>query len=70
MERMVKMTKHKRVAVSLPPDLEAKLYELRKTDQFIRMSFSEIMRAMFEKGVEETLAKSSNRPCVNDTPRQ
>lgn len=50
------MTEHKRIQVSLPPELEDLLYELRKTDEFCRMSYSEILRVLFKKGAEEALA--------------
>ena len=38
--------------VSLPPELEQKLYDLRKTDNFCRMSYSEILRTLIELGAK------------------
>lgn len=55
------MTNNKRVQVSLPPDVEALLYELRKTDEFCRMSYSEILRVLFKKGAEEVLAGKNSK---------
>ena len=41
--------------ISLPPDLEQMLYDLRKTDEFCRMSYSEILRTLFAIGAKEAL---------------
>lgn len=46
------MTQNKRIAVSLPKELEDKLIELRKTDKYCRCSFSEIVRQLFALGIE------------------
>lgn len=45
------MTKNKRFSFMAPQDLEDKIIELRKTDEFCRMSFSEIIRILLERGV-------------------
>ncbi len=50
-------TKLRRFAVTLPKDEEEKLIELRKTDEFCQCSFSEIIRTMFLRGLEQENAK-------------
>ena len=52
------MTENKRIQVMLPPDLEQLLYDMRKTDEYCRMSYSEILRTLFAKGAKEVLGKS------------
>jgi len=49
------MTANKRVMVMLPPELEEKLYALRRTEEYCRMSYSEIIRMLFERGAAEEL---------------
>lgn len=49
------MTPNKRIMVMLPPELEERLYELRRTEAYCRMSYSEIIRMMFERGSSEIL---------------
>jgi hypothetical protein len=52
------MTTNKRIMVMLPPDLEQLLYDLRKTDEYCRMSYSEILRTLFARGAKEALGKN------------
>lgn len=46
------MTNNKRMTVMLTPDLEDKVYELRRKDQYCRMTISEIIRILIQKGLE------------------
>ena len=45
------MTNNKRVCITMPPELEQKVVDLRKTDEFCRKSISEIVRILIEKGL-------------------
>lgn len=47
------MTENKRFSFAAPPELEAKIIELRKTDEFCRMTFSEIIRTLIERGIAQ-----------------
>ena len=47
------MTDNKRFSFAAPPELEARIIELRKTDEFCRMNFSEIIRMLCERGLEQ-----------------
>jgi len=47
------LTENKRMCISIPSELEKKILELRKTDQFCRKSLSEIVRFLIQKGLEE-----------------
>lgn len=48
------MSDMSRRTVSLPPDMEAALIELRKTEKFCRCSYSEIVRQLIEAGLKAT----------------
>lgn len=52
-------SKYRRLSVVLSPELEKKLYDLRKTDEYCRMSISEIFRTYFEKGLEAEKHKTA-----------
>lgn len=59
------MTDMKRVTVSIPEDTDKKLLELRKTEPFIRCSYSEIVRRMILLGLNASgahLTLPANRP--------
>ena len=47
------MTNNHRISVSLTPELEAKVMEMRKTDEFCRLSVSEIIRMLIARGLNE-----------------
>lgn len=47
------MTENKRMCISIPAELERRILELRKTDQYCRKSLSEIVRMLIMKGLEE-----------------
>lgn len=46
------MTKNKRLCVMMTQDLEEKIYSLRKTDKYCRLTISEIMRTLILRGLE------------------
>lgn len=46
------MTEMKRLNVSIPKDLEDKLFEMRKKDEYIRCSIAELIRIVLRKGLE------------------
>lgn len=45
------MVTMKRMSVSLPPEIESAIVELRKTDRFCRSSYSEIIREVLGIGL-------------------
>ena len=47
------MTENKRMCISIPAELERRILELRKTDQYCRKFLSEIVRMLIMKGLEE-----------------
>lgn len=42
----------KRMSISLPPELEQAVIELRKTDRFCRCSYAEIIRQLMQAGID------------------
>lgn len=46
------MTDMKRLSVCLTPELEQRIADLRKTDEFCRLSWAEIIRRMIERGLD------------------
>lgn len=53
------MTNMSRLTISLTPEIEKKVLELRKTDRFCRSSLSEIIRALIVAGMS---ADTQNDP--------
>lgn len=49
------MTDMRRLTISLPNALDEKILSLRKTDRFVRSSYSEIVRVIIEAGVDGLL---------------
>lgn len=47
------MDKKKRMSISIPPELERRLVELRKTERFCRSSYAEIIRSVMDAGIGE-----------------
>lgn len=45
-------TKNKQIMVMVTPELEEKIYELRKTDEFIRCTLSELIRTLLEEALD------------------
>ena len=46
------VTDMKRISISIPGSLDEKILALRKTDRFVRCSYSEIARQLLERGLE------------------
>ena len=50
---VIRLTEQWRVNVSIPSDIEERIIDLRKQDEYCRMSFSRIIREMIIKGLDE-----------------
>lgn len=46
------MTNMKRATVSIPDEIEIRVLELRKKDEYVRCSYSEIIRRLVIAGLE------------------
>lgn len=46
------MTENRRYCVAMPPELEERIIEMRKSDKYCRKSISEIIRILIVKGLE------------------
>lgn len=46
------MTDMKRITISIPPEMDKKILEMRKDDKFIRSSYSEIVRTLVFAGLD------------------
>lgn len=46
------MTDMKRVTISIPPEVDKQILELRKDDRFVRCSYSEIVRYLLNAGFQ------------------
>lgn len=55
------MTEMKRLTVSLPNEIKDAIFELRKTEAFGRCSYSEIVRQLVQRGLEQTQEASVKR---------
>lgn len=53
------MTDMKRTTVSLPDDMVAALNELKKKDEFRRVSYSELIRIMIQRGLAKVEASEA-----------
>ena len=45
------MTDMKRVTIAMPADIDAKILDMKKSDQFVRTSYSEIVCMLVVKGL-------------------
>lgn len=54
------MTEMKRVTISIPPELDKKILEMRKDDKFVRASYSEIVRTLIFAGLDFSKQKNEN----------
>lgn len=45
------MAEQWRISVAIPRRLEARIIELRKTDKFCRMTYSELVRYLVERAI-------------------
>lgn len=50
---MQSMTDMRRVTISLPEDIDKRILRLKKTNKFVRESYSEIVRQLLLKGLEK-----------------
>lgn len=46
------MTDMKRVTISIPPEMDKKILDMRKDDKFVRSSYSEIVRTLVLAGLD------------------
>ena len=46
------MTNMRRVTIPIPDELDEKLLELKKTDEFVRCSYAEIVRILVRKALD------------------
>ncbi|MFR3238104.1 MAG: ribbon-helix-helix protein, CopG family [Acutalibacter sp.] len=49
------MTDMRRVTISLPEDIDKRILRLKKTNKFVRESYSEIVRQLLLKGLEKEM---------------
>lgn len=56
----INMTDMRRITISLPEELDKKILELKKSDHFVRCSYSEIVRQMMEHGYQMFEAERAN----------
>lgn len=57
------MTNCKRISVSLTPEMERKVMEIRKTDEYCRSSVAEILRMLIERGLSAERQNAAERRC-------
>ena len=55
------MTNMRRVTICFPDDLNEKILDLRKTDEYVRCTFGEIVRRLVIKGIEIEEAKKGQK---------
>lgn len=53
------MTDMRRVTVCFPEEMNKKILDLRKTDEYVSCTFGEIVRRLVSKGLEATKEKES-----------
>lgn len=46
------MTENKRLCIAVTPEIEKKIFDMRKREEFCRMSISEIVRMLIVRGIE------------------
>lgn len=59
------MTDMKRMSISISPEQERAILDLRKTEEFCRFSYAEIIRILMNRGIEEVLTEADK----SDTER-
>lgn len=59
------MTSMRRITISIPHDMDKKILEIRKKDEFVRASYSEIVRVLISAGLNFDKHENETR-----TPRQ
>lgn len=55
------MTDMKRITISVPQEMEATIYGLRKQEEYNRCSMSEIIRRLVEIGLKAEAKKSAKQ---------
>lgn len=53
------MTDMRRVTISLPNDIDMRILRLKKTNRFLKASYSEIVRQLLVKGLETEVMKKT-----------
>lgn len=53
------MTKMKRISVAFDDDIDRNIFELRKNDNYVKCSYSEIVRRLVRIGLETESRKKS-----------
>ena len=53
------MTEMRRVTISLPDDIDHKVLELRKNDDYVRLSYAEIVRRLLTLGLKAEARKKA-----------
>ena len=48
------MTTMKRMSVLIPPEVDEKILEMKKTDEFVRCSYAELIRLILRRGLEKS----------------
>lgn len=48
------MTDMKRMTISMPDEIDRKIMEMKKDDQYAQYSYSEIVRVLVRMGLEKT----------------
>lgn len=54
------MTEMRRVTISLPDEIDAKVLALKKEERFVRCSYSEIVRMLLQAGLEAEKDKDAS----------
>lgn len=52
------MTSMKRITISMPDELDERIYNLRQEKEYVKCSYSEIMRIMVSIGLAASKKKS------------
>lgn len=55
------MTNMKRISISFPDDIDAKIYNLRKNEEYVKCSYSEIIRRLVRIGLKVEAKKQSQK---------
>ncbi len=55
------MTNMRRVTICFPEEVNDKILDLRRTDEYVRCTFGEIVRRLVIKGIEVEEAKTESR---------
>lgn len=48
----------KRMSISISPEQERAILDLRKTEEYCRFSYAEIIRILMNRGIEEVLTEA------------